>query len=254
MRETLEALLVRYASEHTHSFEEFDRIEVNSVGREKETPLHMACTRGALADVVTLVEGGAYVNARTDIGCTPLMRAAASQNGEMVGFLLENWANPFLTDDYDGTAITYSQLRGGEKSRQTREVLEAYMLKTPTLSPEDVEQILASWSKVGEGKSVGYLPLRTVEKLLKIDQAWIKDYCSQRGLRFKVFHANETCIESGAIYVWSETQLSAVLKKAAHECNVDLSTDEFVDKIARKWFSNHDPIINMIHTAFGDLQ
>lgn len=86
--ETLDELLRRYLDEDTYSFEGVGQLEVNSRGRELESPLHMAVTRGAVNDVRLLLGGGADVNARTDVNMTPLHRAVCGGNVEIVSLLL----------------------------------------------------------------------------------------------------------------------------------------------------------------------
>lgn len=86
--ETLSQLLQRYVDDDTYSFEGISLLEVNSIGRELETPLHMAVTRGAVNDVRLLLSGGADVNARTDVNMTPLHRAVLGRHVEIVSLLL----------------------------------------------------------------------------------------------------------------------------------------------------------------------
>lgn len=102
----LEDLLARYVSEDTYSFQDFDHLEVNSVGREMETPLHMAVTRDAFEDVKILVEGGANVNAVTDIRTTPLQRAIYRKNFDMIRFLLERGADPNIASSFGDTPLS----------------------------------------------------------------------------------------------------------------------------------------------------
>jgi ankyrin repeat protein len=75
MKDELRKLLQKYIDDETYSFQNYDVLEVNSRGLEEETPLHMAVTRGEIDSVKLLIEGGANVNAKTDIGSTPLHRA-----------------------------------------------------------------------------------------------------------------------------------------------------------------------------------
>jgi ankyrin repeat protein len=103
--ELLEELLRRYVSEHTYSFDGFKVLRVNSVGHELETPLHMACTRNELEDVMLLIQGGADVNAQTDIGTTPLMRAVYAKNTAMVDALIKAGADITIRDSYGSTAL-----------------------------------------------------------------------------------------------------------------------------------------------------
>jgi ankyrin repeat protein/predicted esterase len=58
------------------------------------TPLHLAVSEGALADVQALLAAGADVNAADGLGRTPLLIAAAEGKPEIVRLLLGRSANP----------------------------------------------------------------------------------------------------------------------------------------------------------------
>jgi uncharacterized protein len=105
-RETVEQLLSRYVRENTYSFEDFEKLDVNSVGKEGETPLHMAVTRGALQDVVTLLAAGANVNARTEFGWTPLGRSPSSLSIEILKVLLLAGADIHAKSEFGDTPMT----------------------------------------------------------------------------------------------------------------------------------------------------
>jgi ankyrin repeat protein len=63
---------------------------INARGNKDWTPLHLACRRGFLGVVQTLVEHGADVNAKTSIDdhFTPLCEAIVGGHNEVVEFLL----------------------------------------------------------------------------------------------------------------------------------------------------------------------
>lgn len=111
--ETLEELLARYVTEQTDSFQDFDHLTVNSIGRELETPLHMACTRDAIEDVRVLLAAGANVNAQDEIGMTPLMRAVYSVNLEMVNLLLGAGADPYAKSEFGRGALDIAKSATG---------------------------------------------------------------------------------------------------------------------------------------------
>ena len=110
-RETLQELLRRYVSEDTYSFSGFDRIEVNTVGQEQETPLHMAVTRQAIDDVRLLLAGGANVNAQTNIGSTPLNRAVGAGDIEIVRVLLDAGADQSLASVFGATPLKRAEMK-----------------------------------------------------------------------------------------------------------------------------------------------
>jgi ankyrin repeat protein len=108
----LKALLRRYVEEDTYSFADFDELEVNSVGREQESVLHMICRRDATEEAKLLILHGANVNAQTDIGTTPLHCAAMNCNIELAQFLLEHGALPDTQSQFGGTAKSLADKAG----------------------------------------------------------------------------------------------------------------------------------------------
>jgi ankyrin repeat protein len=127
MKEAIEQLLRRYVGENTYSFQDFTELTVNSVGREGETPLHMACLRGAVDDVRLLIVAGADVNARTDIGATPAHRAVGGQNAEILRLLLEAGADPAASTMYGSTLDSMIEER---KLPAFAEVLRSFRSQT----------------------------------------------------------------------------------------------------------------------------
>ncbi len=109
VQETLQELLQRYVDEDTYSFHDTGLLEVNSIGRELETPLHLACRRNALDDAKLLLAGGARVDAQTDIGTTPLICAVFRLNPKLVKVLLDAGADAHLKDAYGKSAIDFAE-------------------------------------------------------------------------------------------------------------------------------------------------
>ena len=84
---------------------------------------------------------------------------------------------------------------------------------TPLLT-DDARQILDSHARVGQHKPVSYLPLRTVELEMGITiQAYIS-IIERLGNKSRAFDAENCCINSGAIYAYSDTDLLRILQNS----------------------------------------
>lgn len=120
------------------------------------------------------------------------------------------------------------------------------------MTQADIDLIMASWSQVGIRKAIGYLPLYTVERVLRLDRQWVNAYCLHRGLNFKVFEEGETCINGGAIYVWSTPHLQEILRSAHQSDQTERNTEDFIDRIASEWFDEEHALMPLIKLSFAD--
>jgi ankyrin repeat protein len=111
----LKALLQRYLKEGPLSFCHIKDLQVNSIGLECETLLHMACGQGRLDDVRTLVYGGAMLDALDATGSPPLNRAIYSDNFEIVDFLLSHGARTNIIDNFGGSTIDKARKLAGDR-------------------------------------------------------------------------------------------------------------------------------------------
>lgn len=72
---------------------------------EKTVQFHRIVTEGKLEELQAAVKDGAAVNAPGDFGMTPLMLALESKDLEKTKFLIQQGADPELTDDFNATAL-----------------------------------------------------------------------------------------------------------------------------------------------------
>lgn len=75
------------------------------------TDLHKAILRGDIKTVITLIDGGAGVNAPNDSGKTPLHLAVLNNNLEIVTLLISKGANVNSKDKYDKTPLDLANSR-----------------------------------------------------------------------------------------------------------------------------------------------
>src|SRR5882724_8366955 len=115
--------------------------------------------------------------------------------------------------------------------------------------------VFGSLAAVGNAKPVGYLPLATLEKHLAMDVTAVADSFEKRGLKTRVFLANECCFNSGALYVYDPSGLQNVLNAESDVLERNkwpISAELFVDRIAKFWIEESDPVYAVIQRAFGD--
>jgi uncharacterized protein len=105
-------VLARYAEEDLPEFVEMQITSIEQIGRFGNRPLHVACVRSDMQEVVALVSAGAEVNASGENGNTPLHEAVGQASEPVVGYLLQHGANPLQKNDDDQSPIDIARLMG----------------------------------------------------------------------------------------------------------------------------------------------
>ena len=82
---------------------------VNRADREKNTPMHLAASRGHVEAVEFLLKNGANLNAADSTGMTPLHVAAKQGFGEVVKLLLSREPDLNIKDSRGWTALNWAQ-------------------------------------------------------------------------------------------------------------------------------------------------
>lgn len=82
----------------------------NQRGAFDDTFLHIAAETNALEDMKVLIEAGADVSAKGDLGRTPLHGAAARGYLEAIRLLLAAGADPEIEDEYNQTPSRVAEL------------------------------------------------------------------------------------------------------------------------------------------------
>ncbi len=103
------------------------------VNRKGWTPLHYAATRGHIAMMRLLLENNAYIDTESENGTTPLMMAAYYAPPLAVKLLLEEGADPTLTNQANVSALDMAVSANREKSAYyLRAFIEAWYIQNPT--------------------------------------------------------------------------------------------------------------------------
>ena len=102
---TAAEVLQRYKAEELPAFVEIPLESVNQIGNFGERPLHVACGRASMEEIVALVEAGADVNAPGDMRSTPLHESVTRGHIAAIQYLLDHGASPDLKNEFGATAI-----------------------------------------------------------------------------------------------------------------------------------------------------
>ena len=124
------------------------------------------------------------------------------------------------------------------------------------LSVEDRLSILRSLDLVGESKAIGYLPIATVENLLDTSIESIRYLYENKGLSIVVFGEDRTCMKSGAIFIFDEQMMLAMIdrfKEIIIRRGWKLELEYVIEKIAVAWYESNDPITQFIRAIYGDV-
>ncbi len=119
------------------------------------------------------------------------------------------------------------------------------MTKRPDPSGDERNALLHSLAAVGPSKPVGYLPLYAIEEFV---QRTPETVAAARGplgaLRRGFSIQRDSCIKSGALYVYHRGALAALLQTntdAVRAAGLPLDPDDFVARIAAVWFEENHP-------------
>jgi len=135
--------------EHMVSFENANFSDINWCNSEGENALHIAVYRNEYEICKELVSLGIEINARGDLGNTPLHEVARMENFALVEFLVESGADVYaLTEGYP--PFTYA------KTAEIREYLREKMKEVVGVNK-------AAWAKA----QISYLnrEIKRIEKM-----------------------------------------------------------------------------------------
>ena len=119
----------------------------------------------------------------------------------------------------------------------------------------DLDRILSEHINVGLAKPISYLPVNTIENVLKMRVGDYVRLVERAGGKCAVLSADETCIKSGAVYAYSDEDLALILtdnRELLVEHSWPQVPAEFVRRIAAEWFDDESPLRRLVDLAFGN--
>jgi hypothetical protein len=122
--------------------------------------------------------------------------------------------------------------------------------------PEIITHMIDSHVKVGRHKPLSYLPLKTIENVIGITTAAYQSSVEANGNKCILLGPDESCIESGAAYAYSEPDLTALLdrnKDLLHKRGWPTAPADFVRRLGSEWLPQEDPVMAVVKAAFGAL-
>lgn len=114
-------------------------------------------------------------------------------------------------------------------------------------------ELLNDLHQVGPAKPVGYLPLDTIENDCGANVAELQQLCEIKGLKTAIFSHKECETYSGALFVWHEAALQAMLepqKLMLAAAGIKADCEDYIRKIAAKTYTS-DPLYGFIAETFG---
>lgn len=113
----IQDLFDRYSRE----FSDFDGLslqEPNQCGYGEDAPLHVAARHGLLDDIALLIEAGASIDQKGELGFSALHYAAIARKLDAVEMLLRLGASPRLKNEFDQTPADVAALEGNTEVEQ----------------------------------------------------------------------------------------------------------------------------------------
>jgi hypothetical protein len=120
---------------------------------------------------------------------------------------------------------------------------------------EQRADILESFARVGPEKAIGYLPMPTVLKILRLTIPTVEREFASSDRMVLALSADECCINGGAVYVFDQPALAALLRASSAllaSLGWPADSESFVRKIAAEWLTADHPLIELVREAFGD--
>ena len=115
--------------------------------------------------------------------------------------------------------------------------------------------ILESFTRVGPDKAIGYLPMPTVLKILRLTIPAVEREFASGHRAVLPLGPDKCCINGGAVYVFDQMALAALLRTSGAQLarlGWPADNEGFVRKIAAEWLGDDHPLMGLVREAFGD--
>ncbi len=117
-------------------------VNIESTGRDRRTPLFLACARGHMDAASALLAARANVNTRDVTGATPLHWATQRGDANIVFLLLSHRPEVNVQDDFGVTPLMWAAITGGKSA------VEALLAADAKRDLTDVDGLTASdWAR-----------------------------------------------------------------------------------------------------------
>ena len=103
-------------------------------------------------------------------------------------------------------------------------------------------------------KLVSYLPIATIEGILKLSASEYQAISNGAGKQSAIYEASDCCIKSGAVYVFDESALAELLAAEAEKLTAlgwPAQAMPFIAAIAKDWVEADHPLHAFIAGVFG---
>jgi hypothetical protein len=117
------------------------------------------------------------------------------------------------------------------------------------------EKTLNDHLSLGPDRCVSYLPIQAISAILNMTAEEYMEMASDLGLNTFLADEGDSCIKSGAVFIYSKDDLSKLIKrynKVLLKSLWPIEAAPFVQKMSREWLADSHPVKVIIRRAFGE--
>ncbi|MCY6383085.1 hypothetical protein [Hoeflea prorocentri] len=120
---------------------------------------------------------------------------------------------------------------------------------------DDLATIVDFHLSLGRDKCVSYLPINTINNVLNKTTEAMCQQAMRANLKCMVFDDGSCWVKGGAVYFYSESELSGLIRKHRNlldSLGWEANCEDVVAKIAAEYFEADHAVMPFIVEAFGD--